>query len=71
MVTPSSNDPDDRVRELLRLGERRGYLTYQEINDKLPDEMITPAKLDAFLDEIDTRGIRLIDEDQMQAPGSV
>jgi hypothetical protein len=67
MVTPSSNDPDDRVRELLRLG----YLTYQEINDKLPDEMITPAKLDAFLDEIDTRGIRLIDEDQMQAPGSV
>jgi RNA polymerase primary sigma factor len=56
------NEPDDRVRELLRVGERLGYLTYEELNAKLPDEVVSPVRLDAILIEMDRRGIRLIDE---------
>jgi RNA polymerase primary sigma factor len=50
------------VRELLRVGERLGYLTYEELNAKLPDEVVSPVRLDAILIEMDRRGIRLIDE---------
>jgi RNA polymerase primary sigma factor len=58
----SAEEPNDPVEELLRLGERQGYLTYEMLNERLPDEVVSPDKLDAFLLSIAGRGIRLIDE---------
>ena len=61
-MVASGDSPDDRVEALLRLGERLGYLTYEMINERLPDEVVKPDALDAFLMEVDRRQIRLIDE---------
>ncbi len=66
-MSASTDEPDDPVQQLLRLGARLGYLTYEMLNERLPDEMLSPGKLDAFLNEIDIKGIRLIDE--ADAPG--
>ncbi len=51
-----------RVTALLDLGKTRGYLTYEELNEKLPDEVVSPEKLDSLLMTIDEMGIKLIDE---------
>ena len=59
---PFADEPGDPVQRLLRLGDRLGYLTYQMLNDSLPEELVTPNELDVILMEIETRGIRLIDE---------
>ncbi|HZN65359.1 MAG TPA: RNA polymerase sigma factor region1.1 domain-containing protein [Tepidisphaeraceae bacterium] len=56
-----ADEPDDPVEQLLRLGERQGYLTYEMLNDRLPDEVVSPDKLDALLAAIEGRGIRLVD----------
>ena len=61
-----SDEPDDPVERLLRLGERQGYLTYEMLNERLPDEAVSPDNLDALLAAIDSRGIRLIDEADVQ-----
>jgi RNA polymerase primary sigma factor len=53
---------DARVKAILDLGTSRGYLTYEELNEKLPDEVVSPDKLDSLLMRIDEMGIRLIDE---------
>src|SRR5687767_13518336 len=58
----SQEEADNRVRILLELGTSRGYLTYEELNEKLPDEVVSPDKLDSLLMMIDEMGIRLIDE---------
>src|SRR5262245_39840673 len=58
----SQEEVDNRVRALLDLGTGRGYLTYEELNTKLPDEVVSPDKLDSLLMMIDEMGIRLIDE---------
>ncbi|HVT88277.1 MAG TPA: RNA polymerase sigma factor RpoD [Tepidisphaeraceae bacterium] len=58
----SQEEADNRVRALLELGTSRGYLTYEELNEKLPDEVVSPDKLDSLLMMIDEMGIRLIDE---------
>jgi RNA polymerase primary sigma factor len=58
----SQEEADNRVRALLELGTSRGYLTYEELNQKLPDEVVSPDKLDSLLMMIDEMGIRLIDE---------
>ena len=58
----SQEEADKRVNILLELGTSRGYLTYEELNERLPDEVVSPDKLDSLLMMIDEMGIRLIDE---------
>ncbi len=58
----SQEEADKRVRDLLGLGTSRGFLTYEELNEKLPDEVVSPDKLDSLLMMIDEMGIKLIDE---------
>ena len=58
----SQEQVDLRVQAIKDLGTSRGYLTYEELNDKLPDEVVSPDKLDSLLMMIDEMGIRLIDE---------
>src|SRR5258706_16070214 len=58
----SQEEADARVKALLELGTSRGYLTYEELNERLPDEVVSPDKLDSLLMMIDEMGIKLIDE---------
>src|SRR5271170_4726960 len=58
----SMQEAENRVNALLELGTSRGYLTYEELNEKLPDEVVSPDKLDSLLMMIDEMGIKLIDE---------
>src|SRR5271165_1618588 len=58
----SQEEADKRVRDLLDLGTSRGFLTYEELNERLPDEVVSPDKLDSLLMMIDEMGIKLIAE---------
>jgi RNA polymerase primary sigma factor len=58
----SQQEVDNRVKALLDSGTSRGYLTYEELNERLPDEVVSPDKLDSLLMMIDEMGIKLIDE---------
>jgi RNA polymerase primary sigma factor len=58
----SQEEVDLRVKVLLDMGTSRGFLTYEELNEKLPDEVVSPDKLDSLLMMIDEMGIKLIDE---------
>jgi RNA polymerase primary sigma factor len=62
-VDHSNKDLD----ELVAKGKTQGYLTYDEVNDYLPDEAVNPEKLDALLVALDEMGIELVSE----APGAV
>ncbi len=49
------------VADLLALSQKRGWLSYEEINDTAPDELICPQRMHEFLALIDDLGIELID----------
>jgi len=51
---------------LIRRGKGRGFLTYEELNDSLPDEAISPEKIDEILVHLDELGIELIDEAEVE-----
>ncbi len=53
---------DASVKRLIAKGKQRGYLTYEEMNDDLPDEAVSPDRLDSLLMALDELGIELIDE---------
>jgi RNA polymerase primary sigma factor len=44
---------DTSVKRLIEKGKERGYLTYEEMNDDLPDEAVSPDRLDALLMTLD------------------
>ena len=55
---------DASVKKLIAKGKQRGYLTYEEMNDDLPEEAVSPDRLDSLLMALDELGIELIDESE-------
>ena len=50
------------IKAIVAKGKERGFLTYEELNDALPDEIISPARLDSLLMTFDEMGVQLLDE---------
>ena len=55
------------VAALVAKGKARGYLTYEEMNEELPDEAVSPDRLDTLLMMLDELGIVLMDESEAAA----
>lgn len=51
-----------RLKTLIKLGKERGYLTYAEINDHLPDEVVDAEQIDAIISTFNDMGIKVFDE---------
>jgi len=67
---PAVPDPmDASVSKLIAKGKKRGFITYEEMNDDLPDEAVSPDKLDSLLMMLDEMGIELLDEAEAEARG--
>src|SRR5712675_1227433 len=39
----------EKVKELIRLAQEQGYLTYGDINDALPDNMASPEEMEEII----------------------
>ncbi|HEY3326788.1 MAG TPA: RNA polymerase sigma factor RpoD [Novimethylophilus sp.] len=51
-----------RLKNLIALGKERGYLTYAEINDHLPDDIQDPEQIDSIIGMISDMGIQVYEE---------
>jgi RNA polymerase primary sigma factor len=49
------------IDSLIEVGKEKGYLTYGDVNDMLPDEMGSADDLDDLITTIGTQGIDLLD----------
>ena len=52
---------DQELSSLISRGVQDGFLTYEDVNAYLPDEDVSPEKLDRLLVAIERKGIQLID----------
>jgi RNA polymerase primary sigma factor len=56
------HEHDHDIDTLIEVGKEKGYLTYGDVNDMLPDEMASsPEDLDDLITTIGTQGIDLLD----------
>ena len=58
----SSEDRRMRLKSLIVLGKERGYLTYAEINDHLPDDVQDSEQIDGIIGMINDMGIQVYEE---------
>src|SRR5437588_2146594 len=57
---------DEGLKVLIDSGKEKGYLTYTQVNDYLPDDAVNPEKLDQLLMLLEEQGIELIDESEAE-----
>ena len=63
--------PEDRkeFKALLELGREKGFLTYDDINDGLPADMISPDQLDDVMAMFGDHDIPVVDASQVTSEG--
>lgn len=62
-VTPEEYEARrNRLKSLIKLGKDRGYLTYGEINDHLPDDLVDAEAIDGIISTFSDMGIAVYDQ---------
>ena len=49
------------LEKLITLGKAKGHLTYEEVNNILPEDMFSPEEIDDIMDALDAKNIALLD----------
>ena len=47
--------------KLIELGKAKGFLTYDEINDHMPDDVVSTEQIDSWLSSLGDHGIAIVD----------
>ena len=70
----SSKDKKSQLRLLIAHGKQKGYLTYAEVNDTLPDDIVDPEQIEDIVNMISDMGITVHeqapDEDDLSIDGN-
>ena len=59
---------DPRQQKLIALGKEKGFVTYDEVNEHMPDEVVSSEQIDAWLSALGAEGIEIVDSDLNMAP---
>ena len=54
-----SDQQQSRIKDLINRGREQGYLTYDEVNDHLPDDISDPDQVEDIIQMINDMGIRV------------
>jgi RNA polymerase primary sigma factor len=68
LIAPPAAQPLDmdtrrtRLKTLIALGKERGFLTYAEINDHLPDDLVDAEQIESIISTFNDMNIQVFDE---------
>jgi len=69
---PAPLDITQKIKELVGLAQEQGYLTYSDITDALPDDLIGPEELDEIYAKLRNLDVEIVDQaemDRIKQPG--
>ena len=53
---------EEELEVLFVKGKSQGYLTFDELNELLPEDEFSPEKIDELLIQLEDKGIKVVDE---------
>ncbi|MCU0722459.1 MAG: RNA polymerase sigma factor RpoD [Planctomycetes bacterium] len=59
---------EPKIQALIAEGKRKGFLTYDEMNKLLPEDLISPDRIDSILMILDDLGIEVLLEPEAEVP---
>src|SRR5437762_7544328 len=57
----ASKESERRKRELITMGKAKGFLTYDEVNDHMPETIVSSDQIDDWLSTLGGEGIEIVD----------
>lgn len=58
---------DQAVRRMIKLAKKRGYVTYDELNEVLPSEEFSSEQIEDVLGQLSEQGINVVDNEDPEA----
>jgi RNA polymerase primary sigma factor len=65
-VKKPADSIEEKIKQIIEKAKKKGYITYEEMNNELPDESISPNRLESLIMTLDEMGISLLDESEME-----
>jgi RNA polymerase primary sigma factor len=59
-LPPGANGKRREIQKLIDLGREKGFLTYDEVNDALPPEMVTSDQIDDLMEVLEGQNIEVV-----------
>ncbi len=66
-MTPAPNPKSDHVNKILEVGKEKGFITYKQVNDILPDEVVSSEEIDDILLMLGENDIKIVDQEEKAA----
>jgi RNA polymerase primary sigma factor len=71
---PSTDSPlldltDQAVKRMIKLAKKRGYVTYDELNEVLPSEEFSSEQIEDVLGQLSEQGINVVDNEDPESAG--
>jgi RNA polymerase primary sigma factor len=60
---------DASVKRMVKLAKKRGYITYEEINEVLPEGQSDPDQLEDVLSQLSEMGINVVEAEETEDAG--
>ncbi|MSP61597.1 MAG: RNA polymerase sigma factor RpoD [Myxococcales bacterium] len=57
----STRDSERRKQQLITMGKAKGFLTYDEVNDHMPEDIVSSDAIDDWLGALGDEGIEIVD----------
>ncbi len=57
----SNKESERKKRELINIGKAKGFLTYDEVNDHMPESIVSSDQIDDWLSTLGGEGIEIVD----------
>jgi RNA polymerase primary sigma factor len=59
---PASPEVIEKIKELVRLAQEQGYLTYTDLNEALPETLATPAEVEEIIIQLRNLEVDIVDQ---------
>jgi RNA polymerase primary sigma factor len=66
-MKPAAKSKSDHVNKILEVGKEKGYITYKQVNDILPDEVVSSEEIDDILLMLGENDIKIVDQEEKAA----
>jgi RNA polymerase primary sigma factor len=66
----SKSESERKKRELITMGKAKGFLTYDEVNEHMPENIVSSDQMDDWLSAFSGEGIEIVDSSsKIKVPG--
>ena len=61
----SREERNEQIKDLLKLAESQGFLTFEDINETIPDDVISPEDLESYMELLRGMDIEIIESSEV------